>query len=155
MATLEINGTQHEAKCSFAFDRVAKQKYKNFDENGQEIEGFMSIFLGVLSFDNQSLVSFWDCALAHEENRPTVTDIENALEAIIDKTGETEPLFKEVFGAINESGFYKNPVKKFWDGLETVKTAKGTKEEKAAQMQMYEVLTESRAVLTDSNTTKS
>lgn len=147
MATLEINGKQHEAKCSFAFDRVAKDKYKSFDESGQEIEGFMSVFLGLLSFDSQSLLSFWDCALAHEEKRPSISEIEKALDARIESIGETDSLFKEAFKAVDDSGFYKKTVKKFWDGLESVKTAGGSKEEKAAKMQMYTMLTESKAEL--------
>lgn len=154
MATLEINGKQIEGKASFAFDRTAKSKYRGHDESGNPIEGFMHIFLGLLSFDTQSLLAFWDCALSHEEKRPSVSEIELALEKKIEKEGGTTPLIKDAFGVIDDSGFYKEAVKKFWDQLEGVKTAKGTKEEKAAQMQMYNLMHESKAILTASTTTK-
>lgn len=153
MATLTIKDKQIEAKCSFAYDRVAEEKYKTIDEKGNQITGFMSIYLGLLGFENQKLVAFWDCALAHLDKRPSINEIEKAIDARIEADGDTEKLFKEAYKAMDESGFYKKQVKKLWENFDNLKTAGSTKEEKEKFQQMHKVLTDGKKELSESTTT--
>lgn len=147
MAVLSINNKQLDAKGSFAFDRLAEKKYNGADEKGNKLGGFMNIYLGLIAKDTQRLSAFWDCALEHhKENKPSVEDIEDALEKRMDSEG-LEPLFKEAFAVIDEAGFYATKRNEFWNGLEKLKTAGKTADEKKTNLQMYETMTEARAAL--------
>lgn len=133
MTTLEIAGKQQEAKFGFAFKNLADKNYSKKDKDGNAAGGFNGIYTGLLQFDIDALKAFWDCGLAHlgTKGRPSITEIEKALEARIDADGETDQLFKEAFKAIDASGFFKKDAKMFWKNLELFKTTGKTEAEKA------------------------
>lgn len=147
MAVLNINGKGFNGKGSFAFDRLAEKKYNTPDENGNKLGGFLNIYMGLIAKDAQRLSAFWDCALEHhEKDKPSIAVIENVLEDRIESEG-ADALFKEAFAVIDESGFYATKRNEFWKGLENLKTAGKTAEEKKANQQMYETMVEARATL--------
>lgn len=147
MTVLTINGKDYLGKGSFAFDRLAGKKYNAADENGQTMGGFMNIYMGLMAKDAQRISAFWDCALEHyEKERPTLRQIEDALEERIENEG-AEVLFKEVFAILDESGFYALQRKEFWKNLETLKETGKTAEEKKTNAQMHKMLIETREEL--------
>ncbi|KAA0956629.1 hypothetical protein FQ085_11590 [Planococcus sp. ANT_H30] len=147
MTILNVNGKGFKGKGSFAFDRLANKKYDEVNANGQKLGGFMNIYMGLLGKSTQSLSMFWDCAVEHhEKDRPSLAAIENALEERIDN-GETEQLFKDAFHILDESGFYAQPRRDLWKGLETMKAHGKTAEEKKGNKEMFELLTKNREEL--------
>lgn len=147
MAVLTINGKEYEGKCDFKFNRVAKEKYNEADESGNKTGAFLSIYMGLMSKDNDKLLAFWDSALSHyKKDKPSVDDIEEALFERIEEEG-AEVLFKEPFGMLEESGFYAPQRKEFWNGLEKLKESGKTAEEKKNNAQMFEVMSEARQSL--------
>lgn len=147
MAVLMINGKGLKGKGSFAFDRLAEKKYNAKDENGNQLGGFMNIYLGLIAKDAQRLSAFWDCALEHhEQNKPSLADIEDVLEERIETEG-AEALFKEAFAIVDESGFYATKRTEFWKGFENLKTAGKNAEEKKANLQIYETMIKGRESL--------
>lgn len=149
MATLEINGVEHEAKFGFLFAKVAKEKYAP-EEKGKKGDGFHSVYMGLLQASNDSLVAFWDCGLAHlkAKDKPSVESIEEAISARIDADEDTIHLLKEAYNAIDNSGFFKQQSKKLWKNFEMLNTMGGTEEEKEKNKAAYETLTASRKELT-------
>ena len=141
MATLTIKGEQQEAKFGFAFKNLADKNYNQTDANGNNVGGFNGIYTGLLQFDIDALKAFWDCGLAHlgTKGRPSIAEIEGALETRINEDGETDQLFKEAFKEIDASGFFKKDAKTFWKNLELFKTRGKTlaeKEENSKGVQM-------------------
>lgn len=151
MATLTIAGKQQEAKFGFAFKNHADKNHNQTDENGNEVGGFNGIYTGLLQFNIDSLIAFWDCGLAHlgSKGRPTIKDIEEALEARIETDGDTEELFKEAFREIDSSGFFKRDAKTFWKNLELFKSMGKTEEEKAENAKGAQIMLEAKAELLD------
>lgn len=152
MATLTIAGTQREAKFGFAFKNLADKNYNQTDESGNEVGGFNGIYTGLLQFDLDALKAFWDCGLAHLKTRPSIADIEAALEDRINEYGDTDQLFKEAFQEINTSGFFKKSVKTFWKNLELFKTMGKSDEEKAENEKGIQMLMDAKAELLDETT---
>lgn len=101
---------------TFSFSKRADEKYGDIDENGNKVNGFHSVYMGLLQSSNDALVSFWDCGLAHikGKEKPSVEDIQNAIVERIDEDGDTLPLLKEAYQAIDESGFFRQQLQKFW-----------------------------------------
>lgn len=149
MAILKIDGKEYEAKCNFAFDRYAEEKYNEADAKGNKTGGFMNIYMNLLNYSNSHLVAFWDCGFAHlkGKEKPSVESIESALEAHIEEEGDTEGLFKQAFQAIDESGFYKRQAKNFWKNVEQMKEMGDTPEKKAANVKAYNQMVETKAHL--------
>lgn len=150
MATLHINGTEHEAKFNFLFAKAAKEKYAEVDENGKKGDGFNAIYMGLLQGSNESLVAFWDCGLAHlkGKDKPSAEDIENAIVARIEEDEDTIFLLKEAYNAMDQSGFFKQQSKKLWSNFEMLKTMGATDEEKEKNKAMYETLVASKTEMT-------
>lgn len=124
MAYLTIDGEDYFAKTNFKFERIANEKY-NTKQDGQEIGGFLNIYLNLLQFNNEAILQFWDCALAHyKKEKPTLDDIEAALEARIEADGDTEQLLKEAFQTLDQSGFFRKQAKSTWRELTAVPKAK-------------------------------
>ncbi|MDK2600139.1 tail assembly chaperone [Bacillus stercoris] len=65
MAHLTIDGKDYAARCDFAFDRTANEKYAKEDKNGDKSGGTLTIYNSLLNDDAVYLSAFWDCALAH------------------------------------------------------------------------------------------
>lgn len=148
MATLTIAGTQQEAKFGFAFKNLADKNYNQKDDKGNEVGGFNGIYTGLLQYDIDALKAFWDCGLAHlgSKGRPTIKDIETAIEDRIENDSGTEELFREAFREIDASGFFKRDAKTFWKNLELFKTT-GTDKEKAENAQGIQILLDAKAEL--------
>jgi len=145
MAFLEINGQEFEAKCTFKFERLADKKYSEKDEKGNEVDGFMNLYMNLLDYSNKHLLAFWDCGLEYlVGKKPKLEDIEAAIEKRIEEDGDTEKLFKEAFVAFDESGFFKKKAKSFWRDLELMKETGKTKEEKEQNLLVYNRMTKSR-----------
>lgn len=150
MARLTIKDRDYEGKCTFRFDRLADSKYNSDDAKGNETGGFMSIYMGLLQYDNKYLSAFWDCALEYlNKDRPKLSDIETAIEDRIEEDEDTELLFKEAFNAVDQSGFFKKQAKNFWKNLAVMKETGKTEEEKAENIKMYKMMEESREELTE------
>jgi hypothetical protein len=136
MAHLVINEKEYKAQTTFKFERLANERYA--ESGGQNVGGFMSIYLGLLEYDPLSLLAFWDCALHHyKQDKPSLDDIENALEEKIN--ADSEAPFKEVFKVLDEAGFFKKRVKDIWKELERVeKPKKDESEEDKKERQKQE-----------------
>jgi len=147
MAILTIKGDEYEAKCSFAFEKLANEKYSKKDEKNNDMGGFMTIYMNLLEYSNDNLVAFWDCALKHQKKSVSIKDIEVALEERIDEDGDTEKLFQEAFEAIDNAGFFKKRASNFWRDLETLKSTGKDDAEKEANLKLYERLQSSRKEL--------
>lgn len=129
MALLQIDGKDYEAQTTFKFERLANEKYS--EVGGQNVGGFMSIYLGLLEYDPLSLFAFWDCALHHyKKDKPTHEQIEDALEELID--ADEEAPFKTAFKVLDEAGFFRKRVKDIWKelGKEVKEKENETAEEK-------------------------
>ncbi|KIL45764.1 tail assembly chaperone [Jeotgalibacillus soli] len=136
MPILNVNGKDYEAKVTFKFNSLAKDKYYGQDKEGNKSSGINSIYEKLLNFDHDGLLGFWDCAVNHLKDRPILADIEAALEKRIEADDDTEDLFKEAFAVMDNSGFFKKQAKKYWKDLEKVpEFAKDEKEK--TQMQTY------------------
>lgn len=155
MATLTIKDKQEEAKFGFAFKNLADKNYNQTDTEGNELGGFSAIYTGLLQFDLDALKAFWDCGLAHlgTKGRPSISEIEAALEKRIEADGDTTKLFKEAFRVINESGFFKKDAKTFWKNLELFKTMGKTDEEKAENAKGAQIMLDAKAELLDEEMT--
>lgn len=147
MATLTIKNKQYDAKFGFAFKNLADKNYNQTDANGNEAGGFNGIYTGLLQFDLEALKAFWDCGLAHQKKRPSMAEIEAALEERIEEEGDTVPLFQEAFREIDASGFFKKSVATFWKNLELFKGSGTTEEEKEQNQQGVQVLMDAKAEL--------
>lgn len=147
MATLKIGEKQHEAKFGFAFKNLADKNYNQSDKDGNDVGGFSAIYTSLLQYDLDALKAFWDCGLAHLKQRPSIAQIEAALEARIEVDGDTTDLFKEAFREINDSGFFKKDVKMFWKNFELFKTMGKTEEEKEENAKGVQVMLDARAEL--------
>ncbi|QOV10938.1 tail assembly chaperone [Viridibacillus arvi] len=151
MPFLTIKEEELEGKCTFKFDRVSDEKYNSQDQNGNDVGGFSTIYMGLLQFDIKALSQFWDCALSHlsSKEKPSLVEIEEALEARIEDEKEgVEVLFKEAFKAIDQSGFFKLTVKNFWKNLNMVEGMGGTDEEKEQNEKFLTIMKEARNELT-------
>lgn len=150
MATLTINGVEHEAKFNFQFSKKADEKYSEGEMKGKKGSGFQAIYLGLLQASNESLVAFWDCGLAHlkGKEKPSVEDIENAISERVEEDEDSIGLLKEAYQAIDESGFFKQQSKKFWTNFEMLKEMGKTEEEKADNVRTFEMMNKYRADLT-------
>ncbi|MGE7954809.1 tail assembly chaperone [Lysinibacillus xylanilyticus] len=146
MATLKIGKDQHDAKYGFAFKNLADKNYNETDKEGNETGGFISIYQGLLQFNLDALKAFWDCGLAHLKKRPSMAQIEAALEDRIEGDGDTEKLFKEAFQEINASGFFKKDAKSFWKNLELFKSM-GSEEEQVENEKAVQILLDAKAEL--------
>ncbi|UED81955.1 tail assembly chaperone [Lysinibacillus sp. CD3-6] len=149
MATLSIKGVQQEAKFGFAFKNLADKNYNQKDAQGNDVGGFNGIYTGLLQFDIDALKAFWDCGLAHlgTKGRPSIAEIEEALEERINQDGESDQLFKEAFKEIDTSGFFKRDAKTFWKNLEMFKDMGKTEAEKAENAQGVKMLSDAKTEL--------
>lgn len=150
MAILTIKGTEYEAKFNFQFSKLADEKYGEADEKGNKVGGFHSVYMGLLQASNDSLVAFWDCGLSHlkGKDKPSIEDIQDAIVERIEADEDSEPMLKEAYKAIDESGFFKQQSKKFWKNIELMKSTGKTEEEKKRNQTVYNMLKESRKELT-------
>jgi len=137
MPILNVNGKDYEGKVNFKFDSLAKEKYYGEDKDGNRSSGIKNIYEKLLNLDTQGLVGFWDCALNFHKDRPKLYQIEDALEKEIEKHGETEPLFKECFKAMDESGFFKSQAKQYWKDIEEVQDF-AEDDKQAKQLEAYQ-----------------
>jgi hypothetical protein len=145
MPTLNVNGKQYEGKVSFKFSEVADKKYAKESDQG-ETDGMHVIYSQLLEGNTSALSSFWDCALSHHKQRPTVDAIQDALE----EQGEEDDfdtLFKDAFTAMDESGFFKKRRNNFWKNLELFEKFVKTDEEREAAKLHIQNMKESRAQL--------
>lgn len=145
MALLTIKEKDYEAKCNFKFEKLADKKYSEKDKNGNDLGGFMNIYMNLLDYSNKYLVAFWDCALEmYGKDKPSVEQIEGAIEARIEEDGDTEKLFQEAFQTVDQSGFFKKQAKNFWNDFELLKETGKTEEEKAENLKMYQRMIKNR-----------
>lgn len=150
MAILTIKGIEHEAKFNFLFSKKADEKYGEMDINGKKTNGFHAVYMGLLQSSNESLVSFWDCGLAHlkGKEKPSIEDIQDAIVERIEEDEDTTPLLKEAYQAIDESGFFKQQSRKFWKNLDLMKTTGDSDEDKERNLKVYNMMDEARKELT-------
>lgn len=154
MPILNINDKDYEAKVTFKFNSLAKEKYYGEDKEGNKSAGINNIYEKLLSYEHEGLIGFWDCAVNHYKERPKTYEIEDALMVVIDKEGDTEKLFKDCFNAMDQSGFFKLQAKKYWKDIGNVPNfAEDEKEKK--QMETYvQRMKDNKAELTGAKTKK-
>ena len=145
-AFLTIKGKEIEAKCTFGFQALADKKYSKKKEASDPDNGFESIYTGLLEYSNDALVAFWECATTYlgKNDRPSVQDIQEALEARFEEDGDTETATREAFNAIDESSFFKKKASTFWKNVESMKDFGETDEERKQSHQTYKLLTEAK-----------
>lgn len=150
MATLEINGKEYVAKFNFQFSKLADTKYGDKDSKDNEVGGFHSVYMGLLQASNDSLLAFWDCGLSYLKGseKPSIESIQEAIVARIEADGDSEPMLKEAYKAIDESGFFKQQSKRFWKNLELMKSTGKTEEERERNLKVYNMMIESKKELT-------
>lgn len=146
MAQLLIGENTLTAKFTFAFKNKADKEFNDLDAHGNRPGGFNQIYQGLLQFDLNALRAFWMCGLAHLPKQPSKAEIEAALEKRIEEDGDVEPLFKEAFREIDESGFFKKAVKTYWENLELFDKI-GSEEEKEQAAMGIEMMKAARAEL--------
>lgn len=118
MPTLTIGNKQYEARTDFKFERVANEKYNEKDSEGNKQGGLINIYSNLLEYDTLYLAAFWDCALAHlKSDKPSLEAIESAILTHIEEHGDADQLFKDAFQRLDNSGFFKKKVKKYWKNL--------------------------------------
>lgn len=121
ITTLNINGEDVEAKAVFAFDHKAKQFARDEqDENGKttKVTGFNAIYNGILERDTNTIADFWECATAYlGKNAPKRDDIETALMEVIEDKGDTVELLQGALDKMNNSGFFKQKSRLFWQQM--------------------------------------
>lgn len=145
MAVLKIKEKEYEGKCTFRFDKLADKKYSETDKDGNEMGGFHNIYINLLQYSNTHLVAFWDCALDYlMKSKPTIEQIEAALELRFEEDGGSDEAFKEAFKAVDESAFFGKQAKNFWRDLVLMKETGKDEEEKATNLKMYNMLMEAR-----------
>ena len=142
--SLTINNKVYTTKPSFAMAKYANETYGTFiEQTGKYAQGVETILSGVLEESIESIVNYYDSTLSHYgKERPTITDIEAALEARIDELDDTAPLFKEIYQELSTSGFFASTTKKYWKNLELMKDFGKTEEEKAQNKQAYKYMIE-------------
>lgn len=150
-AFLTIKGKELEAKCTFGFQALADKKYSKKDQPSDEDNGFETIYMGLIDFDNKALVAFWECATVYlsKSERPSIEDIQEALEARFEEDGDSEKAVKEAFQAIDDSSFFKKKASKFWSNAEMVKEMGDNEEERKKNLMAYNVLQKARNELND------
>ncbi|MBR0592090.1 tail assembly chaperone [Bacillus pumilus] len=126
MATLTIGSKEYTARCDFAFDRTANEKYTTKEED--KAGGTMNIYMGLLNEDALMLSAFWDCALSHlKSGKPTADQIEEAIMKIIDedtKGDATDRLINEAFQTLENAGFFKGKIRQQWIMMEKMEKPK-------------------------------
>lgn len=149
MATLTIGNKQLEARTDFKFERVANEKYNEPDSQGNKQGGLINIYSNLLEYDTLYLAAFWDCALSHlKSEKPSLESIENAILEHIEEHGDAEQLFKEAFQKLDNSGFFRKKVKKYWKNLEMMKGFAEDEKEKKAIDEIIEEAKNNRKQLT-------
>lgn len=143
---LTIGDKEIQGKPSFAFLKLADSKYGTFQEKtGKMTGGLMNILTGIVEGEVQAALEYWDCATAHLKDKPSSEKIEEALEQRIEKDGDTEPLLKEIYNELTNSGFFKKTVKEFWKNVEMMKDFGKDKEEKAQHKTAYDLMMTKKA----------
>jgi hypothetical protein len=151
MAYLTINNTQYEARTDFKFQRVADDKYFEKDEKGKKIQdGFQTIYANLLEYNPLYLSYFWDCALSHHKQKPSIQDIDEALLEAAGEECDFDPLFTEAFAMLDNAGFFRKQVNKFWKNTELVKNHLKDEEEAQAYEEMLNEMKETREKLNPS-----
>ena len=136
---LTINGKDYEARTDFKFQRVADDKYSQKDKDGKKVQdGFQTIYTGLLEYDPTALSHFWDCALSHLKEKPSLDAIDNALLEAAGEEQNFDPLFQDAFSRLDESGFFRQKVKTFWKHTEMAQAYMEDDKEKEAFKGMLE-----------------
>lgn len=139
--TLIVQDKKFTGKPSFAMARYANENYGNYIEKANKYaQGIENILSGVIEGSIESIVQYWDAALAHLKDRPSIVEIEAALEERIEQDGDTEPILKEIYRELSTSGFFKKTIKEFWKNIELMQNFGATDEEKAQNKQAYDMM---------------
>lgn len=102
--TITIKNKQYTGKPSFAMARYADENYGTYIEKANKYaQGIENILSGILEGTVETIAQYWDAALAHLKERPSLAEIEEALEERIEEIGDTEPLFKEIYNELTLS----------------------------------------------------
>jgi len=149
MAYLTIDGKEYEARTDFKFERTANEKYNQTDAEGNKQGGLVTIYGNLLEFDTLYLAAFWDCALAHlKGDKPSLESIEKAILDYMDEHNDLDQLFKDAFRKLDNSGFFRKKVKKFWKNMEMMKDFVEGEMEKRSVEEMIEEAKQARILLT-------
>lgn len=145
MATLLVKDVELEAQTGFKFSKQADKKYSRKEKESDPDNGFNMLFGGLVEYENDWLVAFWDCALHTHPKKPRLEDIEDALEERFKRDGGTEEAFKEAYRAIDESDFFGKKVQKYWSNYELMKNFGKRDEEREQHKMVYERMMAAKA----------
>ena len=144
--TLTIQDKQFTGKPTFAMARYANENYGKYIEKANKYaQGIENILSGVIEGSVDSIVQYWDAALAHLKERPSIAEIETALEERIEQEGDTEPLLKEIYRELSTSGFFKKTIKEFWKNIEMMQDFGATDKEKEQNKKAYDMMQKLKA----------
>ncbi|MGW7900174.1 tail assembly chaperone [Staphylococcus shinii] len=152
---LTILGKEVEAKGTFFFEKTAKEFKKENDK--EEFSGFNLIYQGLLLQQADALVKFWYCASAYaftsDKVKPTLEDVETAVEAQIERDDDTFPLLQGAINVLDDSGFFKRQSKMFWFTMsQSQKLAKEEEKEKAENS--YQLMKDFHAMIREDEKAK-
>lgn len=134
---LEFKDAKLKAKATFMFDMHA-EKYAKEDKKGNVTSGYHEILQGILDRKTIAIVHFWDCALAHVKNRPSIKEIQEVIQDVIEKESTTLGLLQGAVQILGESGFFKEQFKMFWYQMsEGPKLAKAEEKEEMENAVAY------------------
>lgn len=126
ITVLNINGEDVKAKAVFAFDHKAKKfATEEKDDKGKttKVAGFNNIFNGILERDTNAIADFWECATAYlGKKAPNREDIELALSEVIEEKEDTLELLQGALDILNNSGFFKQKSRLFWQQMNEAPT---------------------------------
>lgn len=155
MAYLEINGKDYEGQVKFKFCFVADEKHTQKNKDGIETQsGVQYLYSKVLGEDPMYLAYFWECALAHHKQKPTLNDIQEALDAKAGEEEDYDALFQEAFQMMDNSGFLKGQIRKYWKEQRMNVNFAEKEEEKKAYKEYLKDMEETRKELNPSITDK-
>ena len=151
MAELNIKGTTYEARTDFKFQQVADEKYSERDDKGKKVQsGLEVIYANLLEEDILYLSYFWDCALSHLRERPSLSEIQEALIHEAGTDADYEHFFKAAFSKLDNAGFFRKQVKKFWKNLSSARKILKEEMEKEMFEEMFTEMQEARSRLNPS-----
>ncbi|MBU3231036.1 tail assembly chaperone [Shouchella clausii] len=140
---LSVNEKDYEGKISFKFNSLANEKYSETDKEGNQVDGFKKIYGGLLDGDASYLIAFFDCAFAHLKDRPSLEQIETALDKYVE-VDKLDDVFASAFVAFDQSGFFKRRIKNFWKEYGMLEKMGGDEKEQKQFSAAYKLQVEKR-----------
>lgn len=138
-------GRDIQARGTFWFTKIGKEKYNTKDDKGIEADFFSNLYSGLINMDEMKLIEFWVCATAYlRDKAPTEEEVMEKLQDVADHQG-LKPLFKGALEVLEYSGFFKDKVANSWVMMfKGAKLEAKTEEDKEKAVEGIKMLQEMR-----------